>query len=144
MRRNAIAALAGAAATLLAQLACAQAASFAGVWKTVSDRSGEAESLVRITQSGDAFRGTVIRVFSPPAETPNPRCERCPGALKDQPIVGIEILRGRGAEGEILDPDEGRIYRCTLTLLDNGTRLEVRGYIGIPFFGRAQVWLRTE
>ncbi len=113
------------------------------MWKTFGDRTGEAESLVRITESGDTFIGTVIRVFSPPAETANPRCERCTGALKDQPIVGMEILRAQAGEGEILDPDEGRVYRATFTLQDGGARLEVRGYVGVPLFGRSQLWQRV-
>jgi uncharacterized protein (DUF2147 family) len=48
----------------------------------------------------------------------------------------------RYSGGEILDPDNGRLYRCTLRLVDNGRQLEVRGFIGISLFGRTQTWLR--
>ena len=138
------------AALAVAGSALAQAPSLNGVWKSVSDRSGEAESLIRVTEADGAFEGTVIRVFSPPAASANPRCEHCAGELKDQPIVGMKILRGArrpgepSGEGEVLDPDEGRVYRCTVTLTDGGTKLEVRGYVGISLFGRTQVWLRAE
>jgi uncharacterized protein (DUF2147 family) len=123
--------------------ALAQAPGLTGVWKSISERSGEAESLIRIIETDGEFTGTVIRVFAPPAESPNPLCERCPGELKGQPIVGMQILRGQRGEGEILDPDEGRVYRCALTLLEDGAKLEVRGYVGISLFGRSQVWLRV-
>jgi uncharacterized protein (DUF2147 family) len=137
------------AAIAVAGPALAQAPSLNGVWKTVSDRNGEAESLIRITEADGRFEGTVIRVFSPPAASANPRCELCAGELKDQPIVGMKILRGQrrgelSGEGEVLDPDEGKVYRCTVTLTDGGSRLEVRGYVGISLFGRTQVWLRAE
>jgi len=65
-------------------------------------------------------------------------------------VVGMKILRGArrpgepSGEGEILDPDEGRVYRCTVTLIDGGAKLEVRGYVGISLFGRTQLWLRVE
>src|SRR5438034_10792199 len=91
---------------------------------------------IRITETDGAFEGTVMRVFSPPAASANPRCELCAGELKDRPIIGMKILRGQRrpgepGEGEILDPDEGRVYRCTVTLTDGGAKLEVRGYVGI-------------
>jgi uncharacterized protein (DUF2147 family) len=123
--------------------ALAQAPGLTGVWKSISERSGEAESLIRIIETDGEFTGTVIRVFAPPAESLNPLCERCSGELKGQPIVGMQILRGQRGEGEILDPDEGRVYRCALTLLEDGAKLEVRGYVGISLFGRSQVWLRV-
>ena len=56
-------------------------------------------------------------------------------------------LRGIGGEyegGTILDPDEGRSYRCSVRLLEDGRKLEVRGYVGISFFGRTQTWMRRD
>ena len=46
--------------------------------------------------------------------------------------------------GEILDPENGKIYRAKMTLLDGGKKLEVRGFIGVSLFGRSQIWLREE
>ena len=128
--------------------AVAQPAAPAGLWQTVNER-GEREALVRITEVAGELRGNVVEVYSPPAPSAQPLCEACSGALRNQPIVGMEILRGlrwdgeQYSGGEILDPDEGRAYRCTLRLLQGGERLEVRGYVGISLFGRSQVWLRV-
>lgn len=129
-----------------AQSACAQG--FSGVWRTYGDSGAQAESHVRIEETDGVLTGTVIQVFAPPAQSPNPRCEACAGELKDKPVVGMKILSARRsgetrAEGEILDPDEGRVYRATFTLQDGGARLEVRGYVGVPFFGRSQLWQRV-
>jgi uncharacterized protein (DUF2147 family) len=46
--------------------------------------------------------------------------------------------------GKILDPDTGKIYRCVLSVEDNGNRLKVRGFIGMSLFGRTQYWLREK
>ena len=70
--------------------------------------------------------------------------------MRDQPVVGMAILRGIRRErddftqGTILDPDEGETYRCTVTMKDGGNRLEIRGYLGLPVFGRTQTWTRVE
>jgi uncharacterized protein (DUF2147 family) len=137
---------------LLASICTAsvQVASPAGLWKTYSDRTGEADGLVRIVEVSGEFIGRVEKVLSPPSDTPNPLCESCRGELRNQPVVGMTILRGvrRGpdgyTEGTILDPDDGENYRCTLTLKEAGRRLEVRGFIGVPLFGRPQAWTRVE
>ncbi len=47
-------------------------------------------------------------------------------------------------DGDILDPDNGSIYRCKLRLEDSGRRLKVRGFIGFSVFGRTQTWERAQ
>jgi uncharacterized protein (DUF2147 family) len=90
----------------------------------------------------------VIQVFDP--EAPDPLCERCNGELKDKPVVGMTILRGLRwksggyRDGTILDPDDGRTYSCTATLLDGGRALEIRGYVAAPLFGRSEIWRRAD
>jgi hypothetical protein len=39
---------------------------------------------------------------------------------------------------------EGRFYRCSMRVSDGGRTLELRGYVGIPLFGRSQMWSRRE
>lgn len=103
---------------------------------------------MRIEEVEGELRGRVVAVFSPPAPSSEPLCERCRGELKNQPVVGMQILRGLrwdGAEysgGEILDPDNGTVYRCRIRVAAGGRKLEVRGYIGVPLIGRTQVWTR--
>jgi uncharacterized protein (DUF2147 family) len=45
--------------------------------------------------------------------------------------------------GDILDPDTGRVYSCTLRLTDGGRQLIMRGFLGISLFGRSQTWRRV-
>jgi len=44
--------------------------------------------------------------------------------------------------GKILDPNNGKTYKVKLTPKDNGQKLDVRGYIGMPLLGRTQTWIR--
>ncbi|MGZ3158588.1 MAG: DUF2147 domain-containing protein [Burkholderiaceae bacterium] len=125
-----------------------QALSPVGLWKTLSDKQGEAESLVRIIEVNGEYQGKIETIFSPPAPSANPLCDQCKGELKNKPIVGMKIMTGLRRSGDeytggtILDPDEGETYKCTLRLIDGGAKLEVRGYIGISLFGRTQTWVR--
>jgi len=118
-----------------------------GAWKTVNER-GEPEGLVRIVEVTGELRGTVEKVYSPPAPEADPRCIECSGERKNQRVIGMQILSGlrwdgeQYSGGEILDPNNGRAYRCLLRVIDGGRKLEVRGYIGISLLGRTQVWLR--
>ena len=66
------------------------------------------------------------------------------GVAGDQRIVGRELLSGFEADlengtkwnnGRIFNPKDGRTYKSTLTLADEAT-LNLRAYVGIPFFGR--------
>ena len=46
--------------------------------------------------------------------------------------------------GQILDPDDGEIYRAEVKLKDQGVKLDLRAYIGIPLLGRTQTWIREK
>lgn len=130
--------------------AWAQNASPAGVWKTIDDETGKPKSLVRITEENGVLTGKVDKLFRPADQDQNPKCTACEGARKDQPIIGMTILWGLKKDGneytggEILDPAKGKTYKSKLTLKDNGSKLDVRGYIGAPMFGRTQTWVREQ
>jgi uncharacterized protein (DUF2147 family) len=121
-----------------------------GRWQTVDDVTGKPRAIVRIAENGGVLSGTVEKAFLRPGEKPNPVCDKCTGERYNQPTIGMVILWGMtrdGAEysgGRILDPDNGKIYRCTLNVSDDGQKLNVRGYIGFSLFGRTQVWHRQE
>jgi len=121
-----------------------------GLWKTIDDDTGQPKSLVRIVEANGELRGSVEKVFSPPAKSPDPLCEKCEGDLKDKPVVGMTIMwglkrtdeAGVWSGGEILDPANGKTYRCKVTVIDDGKKLQMRGYVA--FFYRTQTWLREE
>ncbi len=129
--------------------AAADPASPVGLWRTFDDQTGKPRGLIRIVERDGVYSGRIERGLAP-ADNAVAICSKCPGARKDQPFLGMVILEGLRKEGdeyvggEILDPDNGRVYRCKAALLEQGRKLLVRGYIGVPAFGRSQTWVREE
>ena len=121
-----------------------------GLWKTIDEHSGNAKGLVRIREVDGQYEGKIEKIFPTPGDDPAPKCEKCDGARRNQPVLGMTFLWGlkkQGGEyqgGEILDPETGKIYRAKIKLADGGRKLEVRGFIGVSLFGRSQTWLREE
>ena len=143
---------AGLLATMLftSAAALAQNTSPVGVWKTIDDETGKPKALVRITEENGTLQGKIEKLFRGPNEDQNPKCTACTDSRKDQPMVGLTIVSGLKKDGneytggEILDPAKGKVYKSKATLRDGGQKLEVRGYIGAPMFGRSQVWQREQ
>ncbi|CAN2533712.1 hypothetical+protein [Methylocapsa aurea] len=147
LNRSAAFALAVVAASV-SSTAWADNASPVGLWRNIDDTTGKPRALIRISESNGALRGRVEKVFLAPNESPT--CTKCEGALKNAPVIGLVILSGLekdGAEytgGQILDPDNGKIYSSMIRLTDGGKKLEVRGYIGVSLLGRSQIWQRQD
>ncbi len=120
-----------------------------GLWKTIDDHSHKPRALVEINNIQGVLKGRIVRLFPAPGVDARARCGQCSGSRHDQPVLGMTILwglrdeGGRWSDGRILDPETGHVYHCVLRLSDHGDRLQVRGYIGLPLFGRTQTWLRA-
>ena len=141
MRNAALAlVLAAAAGTAAAQ------ATPVGLWKTIDDETRQEKSYVRITEADGALTGRIEKVLDPARQ--DAKCEKCTDERKDKPVTGMTILRNAKANGDaweggdILDPNNGKVYRVRLRPEEGGRQLEVRGYIG-PFY-RNQHWIRVE
>lgn len=121
-----------------------------GLWQSIDDGNGQPKAEILIAQRPDGgLTGKVERslLVNPSTDT---TCVLCTDDRKNQPKVGLEIIRGgKKADGKdlweggkILDPENGKEYSLRLTPTDGGRKLEVRGYIGAPLLGRTQVWNR--
>jgi uncharacterized protein (DUF2147 family) len=126
------------------------AASVLGLWKTVDDKTHQVRSIVRIWEVGGKLKGRVEKGFPQPGEDPNEPCSKCPEPFKDKPKIGLEFLWGfepdgdSWVDGNVLDPDNGKIYHCELIPSADGKSLRVFGYIRVIFkIGRSQTWLRA-
>lgn len=119
-----------------------------GRWKTVDDATGKAESLVAIREEHGKVYGIIEKIVDQSSTEPDPRCGRCQGELKNRPLIGLRILwdlKRDGAQwsgGKVLDPETGKIYKCSIALEDGGKKLKVRGFVGFSLMGRTQYWLR--
>ncbi|MDZ4715742.1 MAG: DUF2147 domain-containing protein [Cytophagales bacterium] len=122
--------------------------SVVGKWKTIDDNTGEPRSIVEIFEEGGLVSGKVVRIFPRPNLEPDPICKKCSpeDPRFNKKVIGMEIIRGlkkSGDEysgGDILDPENGRVYRSRIWVEDGVLR--VRGYWG-PFY-RTQTWLRAD
>lgn len=120
-----------------------------GLWKTIDDKTNKPRSLVRIVEENGEYKGIVEKGLR---EDDNPErvCEKCDAPRKNQKIHGMTFMWGLKKDGnefkggEILDPENGKIYRCKMKLVDGGKKLDVRGFIGIALIGRTQTWWREE
>ncbi len=136
-------------ALLAASGAALAQATPAGLWKTIDDETKVEKSLVRISEAGGVLTGKVEKFLDPKTKA-DAVCEKCTDERAGKPVLGMTILRGARADGqkehweggEILDPNNGKVYRLRLKPQDGGKTLEVRGYIG-PFY-RNQQWIRVE
>lgn len=116
-----------------------------GKWKTIDDNTGEEKSIVEIFEKGGQVFGKITKLYVAKGEDPDPICDECDeedDRFKKK-ILGMEIIRNMKktvdelSEGTILDPENGKIYRCKIWV--EGKELKVRGYLG-PFY-RTQTWL---
>jgi uncharacterized protein (DUF2147 family) len=134
---------------LAARVACtAEVGSPIGLWKTIDDKTGKERGIVRVYEAHGLLFGRLEHSFVPGAETR--LCTLCTDERRNQPIIGLLVIRNMQADGagysggDILDPESGSVYRCKMHLEENGTRLVVRGYIGIAALGRTQIWQRED
>jgi uncharacterized protein (DUF2147 family) len=120
-----------------------------GLWKTIDDDGKTEKSLVRITDAGGVLSGKIEKIFD--ATKQDSKCDKCTDERKGQPVLGMVILRNLKQDtddkevwsgGEVLDPNNGKVYKTRLKPIDGGKQLQMRGYIG-PFY-RTQVWQRVE
>ena len=123
----------------------------AGLWRTIDDDGKTEKSTVRITVVNGVASGKVEHITDPAKA--DEKCVKCDDDRKDKPIVGMVIISGAKQDAEetdkwtggmILDPAKGSSYKLILKTTDGGKKLDVRGYIGSPMFGRTQTWIRAE
>jgi len=120
--------------------------SILGTWKTIDDETGKERSIVNIYKKDGKIYGKIIKVLNPTQK--NPKCTKCKGKHKNKPIVGLQIIDGLTKDddvyedGTILNPSNGKIYKCRLKLTEDPNKLQVRGYIA--FFYKTQYWLRVQ
>jgi len=123
------------------------AQSIFGKWKTIDDETGKEKSIVEIYKVDGKAYAKVLQLLEKGKE--DKVCDKCKGAKKDQPVKGMVIINGLSQDddewngGKILDPKNGKEYKCYITLAE-ANKLKVRGYIGFALIGRTQYWYRVE
>jgi uncharacterized protein (DUF2147 family) len=127
-----------------ASLVAQDADDILGYWLT-----DDGEAKIQIFKEGGKYHGEVVWLKEPldengkpKTDTQNPEKEK-----RKKPVIGMRLVYGFEFEddqwegGEIYDPKEGKTYECRIRLKRG--KLEVRGFIGMPMFGRTVVWTKT-
>jgi len=118
-----------------------------GKWNSFDEETKKLESVIEVYKKDGKAYAKIISIVD--TERQDALCLECKGKRKNQPILGMDILSGlkqKGDEwsgGKILDPKNGKEYKCYIKLLDMDT-LKIRGYIGFSMFGRTAIWKRAE
>ncbi len=122
-----------------------------GVWRTIDDKTKTERAQIRISEAGGVLTGKLEKLLAADAKQ-DALCDKCSDDRKDKPMIGLEVIRGvkKGDSdntwegGTILDAADGKIYKVRMQPIEGGKKMEVRGYVGAPLFGRTQTWIRVE
>lgn len=116
----------------------AMADSVFGYWKTIDDETGKPKSIVQIYEYKGQVCGRVVELL----QNPNAKA-KLPGspAIKGLDIIwGLKKDGSKYDDGEVLDPQNGKVYDAQIWL--EGGKLVLRG--SIFGFGRKQTWIRVK
>ena len=117
-----------------------------GAWNSFDEETNRLESVIEVYEKNDQVFAKIIKITN--LENQGATSINCSGERKNTPILGMNILTGLKKDGDewsggkILDPKNGKEYKCYIQLLDENT-LKIRGYIGFSMFGRTAIWKRA-
>ncbi|PQJ81598.1 DUF2147 domain-containing protein [Polaribacter glomeratus] len=118
-----------------------------GKWHSKNDETGNVDSVIEVYEKNGKAFAKIIEIKNP--ERKNAVCVLCEGKDKNKPILGLNILTGLEKDddewsgGKILDPRNGKIYKCYIKL-EHANKLKIRGYIGFALLGKTAYWERAE
>ncbi len=111
-----------------------------GYWTTPDS------STVRVYACGPAVCAQLVRISS---NSPETRDTKNPNAAeRTRSLCGLVIGRGfhlidpsHADGGTLYDPESGKTYRGLMQAHEK--ELQLRGYVGVPLFGRTEKWHRA-
>jgi len=115
-----------------------------GIWM-----NPEKDGKIEIYEQAGKFYGKLIWIKLPyenDGKTLRKDINNKDTKLRSRPLLNIVLFSdfifkdGKWVDGEIYDPKSGKTYSCQMSL--KGDKLDVRGYIGNPMFGRTIVFTR--
>jgi uncharacterized protein (DUF2147 family) len=109
-------------------------------------------SILEINETNGVLHATIVSILDPlykegeegPVGTTRVDLKNPTASLRARPIVGMDLLDGYQYrdgkwQGQLYDPESGKLYKSQITRSSDG-KLQIRGYIGAPMFGRTAVF----
>lgn len=118
-----------------------------GKWNTTNDDTGKVDSVVEIYEKDGKAYAKIVEIKDKNRQ--NAVCDLCEGENKNKPLLGLNIMTGlkkdgdEWSDGEIVDPRNGKVYSCYITLV-NENKLKIRGYVGFSLLGKTKYWKRAK
>lgn len=123
-----------------------------GTYSVISDATKERVQ-VKISKKQNTYQAQIVWMEKPLTDNgeikrdrynPNPDLRSVPG---DKIVLAWDLKYDSKANewsgGKIYDPDTGKTYKAVFKL-ESPTNLKVRGYVGMPTFGRTMNWKKIE
>lgn len=118
-----------------------------GKWYSIDEDTKKKESIIEIYKKEGKAYAKIVSILDESKR--GNVCSKCEDSRKNKPIAGMNILTGlkkkddEWSGGKILDPKNGKEYKCYIKLLNENT-LKVRGYLGFSMLGRTVIWKRVK
>ena len=121
-----------------------------GRWKTIDDETNKEKSVVEVYEAGGKLYGKIVELLQEKDGGAGKLCEKCTGSDANKPLVGMVFVKDLKKDddeytgGTIMDPNNGKTYKCKMEVVEGGEKLKVRGFIGLSLLGRTQIWQRVK
>lgn len=117
-----------------------------GKWNNRDEKTGAIDSVVEIYKKDGMLFAKIVDIMDP--ELKDALCTLCKGSVKNKPALGLHVLyklekkKNKWVGGYGLDPRTGHYFNVYIKLVTTD-KLKVRGYAGIPIFGKTVYWDRA-
>jgi uncharacterized protein (DUF2147 family) len=104
-----------------------------GYWETKNEITDKPEAIIQIKKiASQALIGQIIRIYSKSATSNRV------GIILFQQLKQSKEDPHLWIGGTLLD--NGKMYHCTVQIIENGQKLRIRSYMGLPLFGQSKIW----
>ncbi|MBU2019543.1 MAG: DUF2147 domain-containing protein, partial [Bacteroidetes bacterium] len=88
--------------TFIALTVFAWGQSSLGKWVTIDDKTGKKKSIVELYKENETMYGKITYLYPREGRPPNAVCDKCTDDRKNEPLLGLQIVRNLKWNGMVL------------------------------------------